>query len=364
MYAKANTVSKKRRIAYDLIFFEEMYNGLSGDIIDFPWSFDEDLIDIRLELINGFIKNVSKSFGLIYDIADSNFNVFLEEEFSIHKYYGKYYHKMDEHLVEKYIGMFFKNIDSSMLERFKYKLENLELIIHPQLSQYAGITFPIEAIGKNIIFFETPGDMCVDTARVLSHELGHDFEFENAKKNGATSSWLQLSKTLFIEVSSCFFEYAFINYLIENKIYSEDAKMALGIYLYNLFNYLSHILIIDKITGSKVECDMSIEFGSDSAVEYANELLEEMNVSGKLYEKEDSLNFRDAFVYGIGRLLGIYIYEEYKNNSKEFLSNFRKMLLDYKENGFDSLKYLNIDDDKLYSGDALRRVLKLYNQDK
>lgn len=174
--------------------------------------------------------------------------------------------------------MFFREMDSSLLERFKYKLESLELIVHPYLTQYSGITFPIESIDKNVIFFETQGGMCVDTARVLAHELGHDFEFDNAKKNGATSFWLQLSKTLFTEVSSCFFEYAFINYLIENKIYLEDAKMAKGIYLYNLFTYLSHILIIDKITGSKVECDMSIKIGSDSAVEYANELLEKMNV--------------------------------------------------------------------------------------
>lgn len=99
MYAKANTISKKRRIAYDLIFFEEMYNVLSEEMIDFPWSYDEDLIDVRIELVNNFIQSVGESFGLIYDVVENNFNIFLEEEFSIHKYYGKYYHKMDESLI-------------------------------------------------------------------------------------------------------------------------------------------------------------------------------------------------------------------------------------------------------------------------
>ena len=364
MYAKANTKSKKRKIAYDLIFFEEMYNGLSEEIVDFPWTYDEDLIDIRLELVNNFIESGNKSFGFVYEVADTSFNIFLEEEFSIHKYYGKYYHKIDEQLVQKYIGMFFREIDSSLVERFKYKLENLELIINPNLNQYAGITFPIETINENIIFFEVQGDMCVDTARVLAHELGHDFEFDNAKKNGITGSWMRLSKTLFTEVSSCFFEYPFINYLLEHKIYMEDAEKAKGVYLYNLFYYLSHILIIDKITGSKVECDMSIKLGTDSVVEYANGLLEKMNVISELYDKEECLNFRDAFVYGIGRLLGIYIYDEFKNNPKEFLSNFRKMLLDYKDNGFNSLRYLNIDKEKLLNGDVFRKTLRLYNQGK
>ena len=78
----------------------------------------------------------------------------------------------------------------------------------------------------------------------------------------------------------------------------------------------------------------------DCVVEYANELLEKMNVSSELYDKEDTLNFRHSFIYGIGKLLSVYIYEEYKNNSKEFLSNFRKVLIDYKYNNFE-LNYIN-----------------------
>ena len=36
LYAKANTKSKKRSIAYDLIFFEQMYNMLLDEKIEFP----------------------------------------------------------------------------------------------------------------------------------------------------------------------------------------------------------------------------------------------------------------------------------------------------------------------------------------
>lgn len=363
MYAKANTISKKKQIASDLLFFEFMYNNLSEEKVEFPWSNDRDLIIMEVEKFDSFFQNVIESFNSIYNIADNSFNIFLEEEFSVHKYYGKYYHKMDEQLMQKYIGMFFREMDSSLVERFKYKLENLELIVNPNVKDSAGTTFPIESINKNIIFFEAYDDMSVDSARILAHEMGHDFEFENAKKAGVTNTWLQLFKSLFTEVSSCFFEYAFINYLIENRIYLEDARISRSIYFYQLFFYLSHIMIIDKISDLRLQCDFTFKLDDDCVIEYANDLLGKMNVSCELYEKGDSINFRDAFVYGLGRLLSVYIYEEYKNNSKEFLSNFRKMLLDYKDNGFESFKYLNIDEEKLLNGDVLRRTLKLYKQD-
>lgn len=41
LYVKANTKSKKKNLAYDLIFFEDMYNALSDDKIIFPWTNDE-----------------------------------------------------------------------------------------------------------------------------------------------------------------------------------------------------------------------------------------------------------------------------------------------------------------------------------
>ena len=188
MYAKANTISKKKQIASDLLFFEYMYNNLSEEKVEFPWSNDKDLIVMEVEKFDSFFQNVIESFYSIYNIVDSSFNIFLEEEFSIYRYYGKHYHKMDEQLMQKYIGMFFRQMDSSLVERFKYKLENLELIVNPNVKDSAGTTFPIELIDKNIIFFEAYDDMSVDSARILAHEMGHDFEFENLKDFDITVS--------------------------------------------------------------------------------------------------------------------------------------------------------------------------------
>ena len=50
----------------------------------------------------------------------------------------------------------------------------------PNIKDSLVTTFPIESIDKNIIFFEAYDSMIVDSARILAHEMGHDFEFENA----------------------------------------------------------------------------------------------------------------------------------------------------------------------------------------
>ena len=45
-------------------------------------------------------------------------------------------------------------------------------------------------------------------------------------------------------------------------------------------------------------------------VDFANGLLEEMNYDER-YKLDDKIGFRKSIVYGIGRLMGIYIYEFY-----------------------------------------------------
>ena len=59
LYVKANTKSKKKNMAYDLIFFEDMYNGLSDDEkVIFPWSNDEFIMEVRNEVTYELVQNI------------------------------------------------------------------------------------------------------------------------------------------------------------------------------------------------------------------------------------------------------------------------------------------------------------------
>ena len=359
LYAKANSKSKKKKIAYDLINFELMYNMLVEDKVMFSWSKDTDLIKIRLVEVNRFINNILKEEDLCRDIFENSFNIFMEEEYSLYTDYSKNYHKVSEDMMFKYIGMFLKDIDKSLLNRVKDKLLNLELIINNNLDiNTLGVTFPLESVNKNIIMVSVLDDFTMETASHLVHELGHDFEFEYNRKSGLDKSVGKIFESLYAEVCAHFFEYSFINYLIDNKIYLDDALMLKRRYLNQIVYYLSQVLTIMNIEDMKIDFKYNVLLENEDIVSYANELLVKINSFAEEYYVGDKIAFRSSFIYSMGRLMSIYLYDIYKENPKEFLSNFRKCLLDYKNNNFDTFGDVGITRESMVSGDVLRRVLR------
>lgn len=200
--------------------------------------------------------------------------------------------------------------------------------------------------------------MTVDEGRSFVHELGHDFEFTNAKESGETSIWSKIEKTIYSEVSSSFFEYAYINYLIDNGLYKEDAMIMKRKYLNQIFYFLAYLLIIFNQSELTIDSDLNIELKSEEIVQYANNLFELMNSSEIEFSVGEKISFQRIFIYCFGKLFGIYVYDSYKKNPKDFLSNFKTMLLQYKDIGINAFKYLGIKKEDLLRGDVLKKTLK------
>ena len=357
LYIKADTISKKKRIAYDLIAFDNMYNCFMDDEVELPWSNDEFLIDFRLDIGYGLLDYVLSNKYFILDVVENSFDIFIDNNFSTYCDYGKKFHKLEEDKLQEYIINFYNSIGDSLGNVFVDKLNNGEIFGNNSLYDNIGVLFPIESMKKNFILFVE--SMCLDEARVLVHELGHDFEFNNLYKSGVNGIWDKMSRTFYGEVSACFFEYAFINYLIENRIYLEDAIKLKGRYLDTIFDNFKDILIIFSQSKIGIDYEFNVKLRNDEMVDFANNLVNEMNYDLE-YHLGDKIRFRKSIVYGIGRLMGIYIYEYYKNNSREFLYNFRKSLLEYKDKGIDAFRYVGVSSDDLVKGDVLRKTLEQF----
>ena len=185
------------------------------------------------------------------DVVENSFDIFIENNFSTYCDYGKKFHKLEEDKLQEYIINFYNLIGDSLGNVFVDKLNNGEIFVNNSLYDNIGVLFPIESMKKNFILFVE--SMCLDEARVLVHELGHDFEFNNLYKSGVNGIWDKMSRTFYGEVSACFFEYAFINYLIENRIYLEDAFKLKRRYLDTIFDNFKDILII--FSQSKIGID-------------------------------------------------------------------------------------------------------------
>ena len=360
LYAKANTKSKKRQLAYDLIFFENMYNSFvtDDDRVVFPWSYDEELKKVSYEGVEAFVTSILLEQHFLIELVENSFNIFLDEEFSTYCDYGKNFHKLKEELFQKYIFKFYSSFDKDIGLRIKDKFINLEIFINNNIKKYNGLFFPMESLNKNIILFTSRDIMTVDESRSLVHELGHDFEFMNARESGETNIWSKIEKTIYSEVSSSFFEYAFINYLIDNNFYLEDAMIMKRRYLNQIFYFLAYLLIIFSQSELTVDNDLNMELKNEEIVQYANSLFEYMNSSESRFSVGEKISFQRVFIYCFGKLLGIYVYDTYKKNPREFLVNFKTMLLQYKDIGIDAFEYLGITKDMLLDGKVLKRTLK------
>ena len=168
LYAKTNTKSKKRKIAYDLISFEIMYNMLVEENVNFSWTNDIDLDIMREEVMDKFINNVLKEQDILEEIFVNNYNIFIDEEYFLYAdYRGFSYHKLSDKAMIKNIGMFLNVIDSELLIRFRDKIQNSELVRNTNLeTEVFGIIFPLEIVNKNIIIFGRPWITC-STWRIL-----------------------------------------------------------------------------------------------------------------------------------------------------------------------------------------------------
>lgn len=259
--------------------------------------------------------------------------------------------------MQKSIAELYDKIDNNLKYRFMEKFDNLEIFINNTIERYAGLFFSMESLSKNVIFITANEVMSVEEGRILVHEMGHDFEFENAKKNGVTSIWNGIVRTIYPEVCSSFFEYAYINYLIENNIYKEDAILLKRRYLNQVYNFMLYLLIIFNHRNLNIDPEFNIKLENKEIVDYANSILEMMNSSNDLFEIDDKLNFRTPFIYGVGKLLAIYVYDAYKNNSKEFLINFKTTLLEYKDKGIDAFSHLGITYESMIEGKVLKKTL-------
>lgn len=357
LYAKANTKSKKERLAYDLILFSDMYNRYVKENVSFDWDDDIIIINESQKVLSEFISNMLGNKDNIVNLIKNNFDMFSLEKFSVYSDYAKDYHNISVGLAKKYIIDFFKTIDNSLAERFIHKLANSEMFICSYNDDNLGATYRLDAVDKSVIIFAVCDKMTIYNVGTLVHEMGHDFEFENAKNSGITNAWNKMLRTPYVEVSSSFFEYAFINYLIDNRIYLDDAMMLKRSFLKRiLYNFLS-ILIICKMENWEIDSKLEVKIKDIDTVNYANELSEKMNLFS-YFKIEDKMSFRNPFIYGVGELLGIYAYEVYKDDPKEFLSKFKKVLIEYNNSGMEAFYQLGISESDLLDGNILRKVLR------
>lgn len=355
-YAKANTISKKKLIASDLISLsiicEEYFPNLK---LKLSWNSDDSLYDDGNLSCCKYIENIITNQEKYFKIFNSSSKQILSTKPNVYKYYGKDYLRHQYYELEDILNSFLNSFDSQIYNQYKDMLSQQSIFYVP-LNGYEGQSYPFSIINKNIIFLDNYLEDNIKLSKILSHELGHSYEANLYLNSGRIREYDKTFNSPFYEVPSSFIEYAYINYLIENKLYIEEANMLLHDYIIELLinsiytNILCRVSNIENKFGEELKIDVK-EF-----TPYLETIGRNYNIY--IIPKNNRLSLQDPFIYGFGQLFSIYMYENYKKDPEYFKREFNKSLLDYSlTEDMSSFKRVGVSYEELIKGNTLKKAL-------
>lgn len=356
IYAKANTISKKKRLVDELFMFSEMCHEKFLIEKPFSWEYDQTFSFIGNNENNIFTRNVLVNKDIYEKISDSVIDTYISANYPFYKrdidIYSKY-HKLKKGQMKDIILSFLSTFNNDL---YKLYNENIKegLLFKERggaLDSY-GVTYAFSSLKKNYMFARTElnGKDTIMVAATIMHEFGHNYEMKLYNNSGIQNkTWL----FPFIEITSQFFEYAFIKYLKDNKIYLEDVDLYQRLSFDELFYFMFGINILSEI--KKIGPNEYI-YEIDDMIKKEEKLCEKINY----YEINgfDMDEFTKCYTYGLGYLCSPYLYEMYIQDPRYFMKEFQNALLTYQyTNDINTFERVGVTTDKLIEGKTLRKVL-------
>lgn len=360
-YARANTISKKKKIAYQLIRFENMCFNDLDDVIDIDslkidWLDDIQLSNFEVYNSERFVENLQIKNDFYNELSNKIINIYANLEYPFYKDNYKSgliscYKKLSQKEFVEIIMNFIKEYDEEFLKKIDKKTVFLkdtgERLAAGKVSMYPSLQetymFLPEQIEDSIAFYG-----------MMAHEYGHMYEINLDFKSKNFNYQNAYSYSEFGEVSSIFFEYAFLMYLKKNKIYEDIVDCYLNYcYFIPLFKEFATINILSKIDNK----EENVIITDDILKNEINMIKEKVNYYDYL-EVDETVNYRRNYLYGLGKLMAIYLYDNYEQEPEKFKKEFRNSLLTYHlTNNISAFNNVGVSQEELLSCKKLTKTL-------
>lgn len=359
-YIKANTKSKKRLIASDLLLLSSICEKYFPYFeFDISWSNDDTLYKDTILSYCKYVMNIVSNQEKYLKIFKSSSKQILSTNPNVYKYYGKDYpiHALND--LEEVFYDFLNTFSPKLCNEYKNMEEKGNIFLVP-IEDYDGQNYSFSILNDTMIFLDQTLNDSVELYGILSHELGHSYEASLYLHNNKIREYDRTINSPFYEVSSSFLEYAYINYLIENNIYKEEGRMLLHDYIMSLLIHSIYSVAICRIPNITGNVDDKMQISIERSKYYLEGLQKDYNIHA--IPGDNKVSLRDSFIYGFGQLFSIYMYENYKKDPKYFIKEFDKALLDYSfSEDISSFKRVGASYEELVRGEALKRVLTKIN---
>lgn len=356
-WSKANTKSKKRRLLYDLSSLSVL-SSLYPDIAkEYNWESNNEYLNLFENITLPFLDNIMNMKNIFMPCASNIIKIFKEVDFSFYKDYCKIDRCMSHSEAEEIMYSFLNEYNKDMLVKYKELIREGKLFTNNPL-QSSALFCSFDNLKESFIYPITDLKDSIYKSSLMSHELGHYYEVLLFQEVGNINYRAKTDKLPFYEVVSRSFEYAYLRYLLDNNILTEDVKVTLRRYYINLLVCFYDMSIIYRLKDIKLNENNYIVIDDPRVISYGNSIMKYLNYDVLSIYEGDLYDFRDSFIYGIGNLFAIYLYDFYKNDSNNYWKEFRNMILDLpNSSGLELFERVGITKDKFISCDIVKREL-------
>ena len=311
------------------------------------------------DLFKKFVENTQMYKGDYLQISDSVLNTFIEEEYSFYEDYGKLFYAISLDKFEDVIFEFLNTFDPKLLNIYK-KMKKESMIFKTDvagISGYGGLHFPMDSLKSSIILYDKNNEN-LTTAKTIVHELGHAYENKICYTSCLDNISVLRDVSPFNEVCSRFLEYAFLNYLREKRLYNNDVDICLRIFYKNMLYYNYNINMICNSSCLYINKYGYAVIDDPNLSKYANGLMKLLNYYSVSSELGEEIGYKNSFIYGLGGLFAIYLYDSYKKDPNYFIKEFRNVLINYPAIGMEAFERVGITKDKLIEGKILKKTIQ------
>jgi hypothetical protein len=118
------------------------------------------------------------------------------------------------------------------------------------------------------------------------------------------------------------------------------------------------ISVLGKMKEINIDEHGLVKIEDEKVSLHGNKIKDKLNFCLPCYELGETIEYVNPYIYGIGSLFSVYLYENYKQDPNNFRKQFGNVLLSYPNSGIDAFERVGVTPDILSKGKVLRRSLE------
>ena len=331
----------------------EDFFDLSGPIKVIASVVNRDLKNVAAErYFRRFLSNKKRFNELYADCYTKGINAYIDLMSFCASYYAKIREKKFSCEIEG-MEIFYSFLNSEFPEQ---KILFDEMLANNRIFKSSVSSFDCYSFSN---FFDGTSYMAtsenLDTVSKLSrfaYEFGHVVDFSFLQKISKNQSSFTYSQEYNGELLSCYYQVRFLDYLIKNDIYKEDAKLELSTVMESQLSYLENALLMSFATSSEL---LELKNENFSKQDFILSLLNRGFDLNMIFNTSfNNLDDRFSFLESLNMANGL-IFSVGVSNGEECV----KILTSNGENGIDILNCTDITVEKA-SKQLVKRIESLY----